>query len=54
MKYHFSFNKIKKTDILLLDKNYSNLDSLNFNTSIFDYKKIYFFFVFVFFTRISI
>ncbi len=43
MKYHFSFNKIKKTDILLLDKNYSNLDSLNFNTSIFDYKKIYFF-----------
>ena len=43
MRYYFSFDKIKKTDLLLLDKNYSNLDSLDFKTLIFDYKKIYFF-----------
>ena len=45
MDYHFTFNKVKKTDVLLLDKNYSNFDRLNFKTEVFDFKKIY---VFVF------
>ena len=46
MNYHFSFNKVKKTDILLLDKNYSNFDRLNFKTEVFDFKKIYIFLFF--------
>lgn len=46
MKYYFSFDKIKKTDILLLDKNYSKFDRLNFKTEVFDFKKIYIFLFF--------
>ena len=41
MRFNFSFNDIKKADILLLDRNFSNLKFQNINTEIFDYNKIY-------------
>jgi hypothetical protein len=40
MSYSFTFEKIKKTDILLIDKNYSEF-KFKHRTEIFNYRKIY-------------
>ena len=42
MKYTLSFKSLKQADILLLDRNYSNLNLKKFKTIVFDYKKIFF------------
>lgn len=39
--YNFTLRNPRKSDILLLDKNYSNLKFVNLKSFIFDYKKIY-------------
>ena len=41
MRFNFSFDDIIKADILLLDRNFSNLKFQNINTEIFDYNKIF-------------
>ena len=41
MRFNFSFDDIKKADILLLDRNFSNLKFQNIDTKIFDYNKIF-------------
>ena len=41
MNYNFTFKKIEKTDILLIDKNYSKLKFKKYKNKIFDYKAIY-------------
>jgi surface carbohydrate biosynthesis protein len=41
MKYKFTFKKIKKTDILLVDKNYAGLKFENIKCEIFNYNKLY-------------
>ena len=41
MRFNFSFDDIIKADILLLDRNFSNLKFQNINTKIFDYNKIF-------------
>ena len=40
--YTLSFKSLKQADILLLDRNYSNLNLNKFKTIVFDYKKIFF------------
>lgn len=42
MRYTLSFKSLKQADILLLDRNYSNLNLNKFKTIVFDYKKIFF------------
>ncbi len=41
MTYNFTFKKIKKTDILMIDKDYSELKLGKHKKEIFDYKTIY-------------